>query len=101
MSDLLVWMDCEMTGLDLRSDALIEVAVLVTGPDLVPVDNGLDLVISTTEETLAAMVDVVREMHDRSGLTAQVRAASTTLPRAEDMVLEYVIKHVPEPRTAP
>jgi oligoribonuclease len=94
-------MDCEMTGLDLRFDALIEVAVLVTGPDLVPVDSGLDLVISTTEETLAGMVDVVREMHDRSGLTALVRAARTTLPQAEDVVLEYVTKHVPEPRTAP
>jgi oligoribonuclease len=90
-----------MTGLDLRFDALIEVAVLVTGPDLVPVDSGLDLVISTTEETLAGMVDVVREMHDRSGLTALVRAARTTLPQAEDVVLEYVTKHVPEPRTAP
>jgi oligoribonuclease len=101
VSDLLVWIDCEMTGLDLRSDALIEVAAVVTGPDLVPLDQGVDVVISADESALAGMVDVVRDMHERSGLTEAVRAANTTLQQAEDLVLQYVTKHVPESRTAP
>ena len=101
MSDLLVWIDCEMTGLDLKRDALIEVAVVVTGADLVPLDAGLDVVIKVPDQVLDGMVDVVRDMHDKSGLTAAVRGATTTLEQAEDLVLEYVQKHVPEPRTAP
>src|SRR5689334_1967734 len=101
VSDLLVWIDCEMTGLDLRHDALIEVAVVVTGADLVPVDAGLDIVIKVPDQMLDGMVDVVRDMHDKSGLTAAVRTATTTLEQAEEQVLGYVQKHVPEPRTAP
>ena len=101
MSDLLVWIDCEMTGLDLRSDVLIEVAAVVTGADLIPVDSGLDIVIRADDEILDNMVEVVRDMHERSGLTKAVRASQTTLTQAEDQILEYVTKHVPEPRTAP
>ena len=101
MSDLLVWIDCEMTGLDLRRDALIEVAVVITGADLVPLDAGLDVTIKVPDDVLDGMVDVVRDMHDKSGLTTTVRASETTLTQAEDLVLEYVKKHVPEQRTAP
>jgi oligoribonuclease len=101
VSDLLVWIDCEMTGLDLRRDALIEVAVVVTGADLAPVDAGLDVVIKAPDQILDGMLDVVRDMHDRSGLTEAVRAATTSLEQAEDLVLAYVQKHVPEPKTAP
>jgi oligoribonuclease len=101
VSDLLVWIDCEMTGLDLRRDALIEVAVVITGADLVPLDAGLDIVVKVPDQVLDGMVDVVRDMHDKSGLTAAVRTATTTLEQAEEQVLEYVKKHVPEPRTAP
>jgi oligoribonuclease len=101
VSDHLVWIDCEMTGLDLRGDALIEVAVVVTGADLVPVDEGLDVVIKADDEVLDRMLDVVKEMHAKSGLTEAVRAATVTLTEAEDMVLAYVTKHVPDPRTAP
>jgi oligoribonuclease len=101
VSDLLVWIDCEMTGLDLRRDALIEVAVVVTGADLVPLDAGLDVTIKVPDDVLDGMVDVVREMHDRSGLTVAVREADTTLTQAEDLVLDYIRKHVAEPRTAP
>jgi oligoribonuclease len=90
-----------MTGLDLKRDALIEVAVVVTGADLVPVDAGLDVVIKVPDQVLDGMVDVVQDMHRKSGLTAAVRVATTTLEHAEDQVLEYVQKHVPEPRTAP
>ena len=73
MSDLLVWIDCEMTGLDLRRDALIEVAVVVTGADLVPLDSGLDVTIKVPDEVLDGMIDVVRDMHDKSGLTTAVQ----------------------------
>jgi oligoribonuclease len=101
VSDLLVWIDCEMTGLDLRRDALIEVAVVVTGADLVALDAGLDVTIKVPDEVLDGMVDVVRDMHDKSGLTDAVRASGTTLTQAEDLVLDYIKKHVPEPRVAP
>jgi oligoribonuclease len=101
VSDLLVWIDCEMTGLDLGHDALIEVAVVVTDPDLKLLDDGLDVVIHAEEDKLVGMVDVVHQMHARSGLTDAVRASTVTLREAEDLVLEYVTRYIPEPRTAP
>jgi oligoribonuclease len=101
VADLLVWVDCEMTGLDLGKDALIEVAVLVTDPNLNVIGDGVDVVIHADEAALAAMPDVVREMHEKSGLTDAVRAATVTLAEAEDMVLDYVTRYVPDPRTAP
>ena len=101
MADLLVWIDCEMTGLDLGKDALIEVAVLVTDPDLKVIGDGVDVVIHADEAALAAMPEVVRDMHARSGLTEAARASTVSLLEAEDMVLDYVTAHVPDPRTAP
>jgi oligoribonuclease len=101
VSDLLVWVDCEMTGLDLTNDALIEVAALVTDPDLNVLGDGVDLVIHAEESALGAMVEIVREMHDKSGLTDAVRASTVTLAEAEEMVMAYVTEHVKEPRTAP
>jgi oligoribonuclease len=101
VADLLVWVDCEMTGLNLASDSLIEVAVLVTGPDLTVLGDGVEVVIHASDAALAGMVDVVREMHDRSGLTEDVRTSVVTLSQAEDMVMEYVTRYVPEPRSAP
>ncbi|WP_326555209.1 oligoribonuclease [Micromonospora sp. NBC_01813] len=101
MADLLVWIDCEMTGLDLGKDALIEVAALVTDSDLNVLGEGVDLVIHADEEALAGMPDVVREMHAKSGLTDEVRRSAITLAEAEDRVLEYVTSFVREPKTAP
>jgi oligoribonuclease len=101
VADLLVWVDCEMTGLDLGKDALIEVAALVTDPDLNVLGDGVDVVIHADEAALAGMPEVVREMHDRSGLTNLVRASSVTLADAEDMIMEYLVAHVRDPRTAP
>ena len=101
MNDRLVWIDCEMTGLDLRGDALIEIAALVTDGDLRVLGDGVDLVIHADESRLSAMPDVVRDMHARSGLTEEVRRSTVTLREAEDQVLTYVREHVPEPRTAP
>jgi oligoribonuclease len=90
-----------MTGLDLQRDALIEVAVLVTDPDLNVLGDGVDVVIHADDDLLSGMVDVVRDMHGRSGLTEQVRASVLTVEEAEDRVLSYVTTHVPEPRSAP
>ncbi len=90
-----------MTGLDLTKDKLIEVAVLVTDSELTVLDPGLDLVIGADDADLDAMNDVVREMHAKSGLTEQVRASTLTMAEAEQQVLAYVKRWVPERRTAP
>ncbi len=96
-----MWIDCEMTGLDLGKDALIEIAVLVTDSELNILDEGVDVVIHAEDDALDAMPDVVREMHARSGLTEAVRASTVTLAEAEKQVLDYVRRHIPEARTAP
>jgi oligoribonuclease len=98
--DRIVWIDCEMTGLDLVADALIEVAALVTDNELNILGEGVDVVVRPPEHTLAQMRDVVRQMHTASGLLAELDAG-TTLAEAEDAVLEYVRAWVPEPRKAP
>ncbi|MFY1598484.1 oligoribonuclease [Micromonospora sp. WMMD737] len=101
MADLLVWIDCEMTGLDLGRDKLIEVAALVTDPDLNVLGDGVDVVIHADEAALEAMPEIVATMHAKSGLTEEVRRSTVTLAEAEDMVLDYVASHVKDPRTAP
>ncbi|MGI8814664.1 MAG: oligoribonuclease [Pseudonocardia sp.] len=101
MNDRLVWIDCEMTGLDIGSDALIEIAALVTDSELRVLGEGIEVVIHADEAKLAGMIDLVRKMHERSGLTEAVRAATVSVAEAEQLVLDYVRKHVPEPRTAP
>jgi oligoribonuclease len=90
-----------MTGLDLGRDALIEVAALVTDPDLNVLGDGVDVVIHAGDEQLAGMLDVVREMHDKSGLTEAVRASTVSLVVAEDMIMEYVTTWVPDAGSAP
>ena len=101
MSDRLVWIDCEMTGLDLSDDLLIEVAALVTDSELNVLGEGVDVVIGATAEQLERMPDVVREMHAASGLTEQVLASTVTVREAEELVLAYVREWVPEARKAP
>ena len=100
-SDRLVWIDCEMTGLELGHDLLLEVAALVTDSDLNVLGDGVDVVIGATEEQLSGMLPVVREMHAASGLTDEVLASATTLEDAEQQVLAYVREHVSEARKAP
>ena len=90
-----------MTGLDLRSDALIEIAALVTDGELNILGDGVDVVIHASDEALAAMPEVVEQMHAKSGLTDQVRASMVTIEQAQQLVLDYVKEYVPEPRTAP
>jgi oligoribonuclease len=101
VADLLVWIDCEMTGLDLGKDKLIEVAALVTDPELNVLGDGVDLVIHADDAALDSMPEIVREMHAKSGLTDEVRRSSITMAEAEAVVLAYVKKFVPNPRTAP
>src|SRR3982751_2646669 len=97
----LVWIDCEMTGLDLVKDKLIEVAVVVTDSQLNVLDPGLEVIIHAEDADLAGMADVVTEMHARSGLTEEVRASTVSLEEATAQVLAYVRRFVPERRTAP
>jgi oligoribonuclease len=101
VNDHLVWLDAEMTGLDLERDVLIEVAALVTDSELNVLGTGVDVVIHADEVALGSMVEIVREMHDKSGLTDAVRTSTVTVPDAEQMIMEYVTTYVTEPRTAP
>ncbi|WP_039776952.1 oligoribonuclease [Nocardia cerradoensis] len=102
MSDkLMVWMDCEMTGLRLDSDKLIEVAALVTDSDLNILGDGVDIVIHADDDALAAMPPVVQEMHAKSGLTEEVRRSTVTMEEAQQQVLDYVREWVPTPGTVP
>jgi oligoribonuclease len=100
MTDRLVWIDCEMTGLDLTSDALVEIACIVTDGELNALDDGMDVLIKPPAEALDGMQDVVREMHTTSGLLAEL-PAGLTLAEAQDAVLSYIRQHVPESRKVP
>ena len=99
--DELVWIDCEMTGLDLKSDRLIEIAALVTDADLNVIGEGVDVVIHADDAALDGMVDVVAKMHRSSGLTEEVRASTIDVATAEAMVMDYIRSHVPQAKTAP
>ncbi|MET4613785.1 oligoribonuclease [Rhodococcus sp. PvR044] len=101
VQDKLVWIDCEMTGLRLGTDKLIEVAALVTDSDLNVLGEGVDIVIHADDAALADMPDVVKEMHERSGLTEEVRRSTVTLEEAEQQVLAYIREHIPAAGTAP
>ena len=99
-SDRLVWIDCEMTGLDLAVDELVEIAVVITDYDLNPVDAGIDIVIKPDASALESMSDFVRAMHTASGLIDEI-PNGVSLAEAEYEVLEYVLKHVPDEQRAP
>jgi oligoribonuclease len=94
VNDRLVWIDCEMTGLDLGADALIEVAALVTDFDLLVLGEGVDVVVRPPDEALAQMDDFVRTMHTDSGLLEEL-AGGVSLQEAENQVLAYVSEHCP------
>ncbi len=96
----LVWIDCEMTGLDLESDVLVEVAALVTDGELNVLGEGVDVVIRPPAAALEQMGDFVREMHTSSGLLAELEQG-LDLAEAEQLVLDHVRQFVPEPRKAP
>jgi len=99
-SDLLVWIDCEMTGLDVSIDELVEVAVVITDYDLVPVDPGFTIVIKPDQSALDNMGEFVTNMHRESGLLEEI-PNGVALADAEYAVNEYILKFVPTPGTAP
>lgn len=99
-SDRLVWIDCEMTGLDIEVDELVEIAVVITDYDLNPVDEGIDIVIRPDPGSLEHMGEFVREMHRTSGLLDEI-PGGVSVADAEYRVLEYVLQHIPEEQKAP
>jgi oligoribonuclease len=99
-ADRLVWIDCEMTGLDLTTDELVEVAVVITDYDLKPVDPGFAVVIKPDRSALDNMNDFVRDMHTKSGLITELESG-VSLADAEYAVLEYILKFVPAEKSAP
>ncbi|MBD7980894.1 oligoribonuclease [Oerskovia sp. Sa2CUA9] len=99
-NDRIVWIDCEMTGLDLGADALIEVAAVVTDSELNVLGDGIDVLIAPPAEALEQMGDFVREMHTTSGLLEEL-PGGTTMADAQARVLEYIRTWVPEPGKAP
>ena len=100
VTDRLVWIDCEMTGLDLRQDALIEVAALVTDSELNVIGDGVDLIIKPPQEALDQMVPFVRQMHVNSGLLDAL-SEGISLAEAEDQVLAYIREHCPDGSSPP
>ncbi|CAB4849446.1 unannotated protein [freshwater metagenome] len=99
-TDRIVWLDCEMTGLDLASDALVEVACVITDAELNELDEGITFVIRPPDDAFAAMPEIVREMHTASGLIEEIPHGGT-IADAEQLLLAYIRSHVVESRKAP
>jgi oligoribonuclease len=98
--EYLVWIDCEMTGLDVAIDELVEVAVVITDYDLVPVDAGMSIVIKPSAAALSNMGEFVTQMHTSSGLIEEIHHG-VSLADVEFAVNEYIVQYVPNPRSAP
>lgn len=99
--DQLVWLDLEMTGLDVERDTIVEIACIVTDSQLNLLDDGIDIVVHQDAEALAGMDDFVRRMHTKSGLLPLISTSDVSVADAERRTLEYVRKHVSTPRSAP
>ena len=100
-SERIVWIDCEMTGLDLNKDALVEVACIVTEADLTELDEGFQIVIRPDDlSVLDNMVEVVAKMHTESGLIHEI-PNGVSLAEAEEKLISYIKSHIPEPRKSP
>lgn len=96
LKDPLVWIDCEMTGLDLEQDCLVEVAVIITDGQTEIVDEGIDLLIKPKAGALEHMGDFVREMHTKSGLLKELESpAALELAETQKQVLDYIKRFVP------
>ena len=99
--DRIVWIDCEMTGLDPQKHVIVEIAALVTDANLNILGEGVDVVVHASETDLAQMDDVVTEMHNSSGLTEEIRESAVDVHEAERIVLDYIREWVPNARQAP
>ena len=96
----LIWVDCEMTGLDINNDALVEIAVLVTDAQLNVLGEGVDLVIKCEQAKLDSMVDVVKDMHTKSGLIDEI-PNGTTLAKADELIIAYLKRYAPAAGKSP
>ena len=94
-------MDLEMTGLDATRDVIVEIATIVTDDELTIVAEGPDLVVHQSDEALAAMIPLVRDMHTRSGLLHEIRASTMTLDEAGEKTLQFIKQYAPVERTVP
>ena len=99
--DRLVWLDLEMTGLDVTRHVIVEVAALVTDGELEPLDDGIDVIAHQPPAALAEMDDFVQKMHTRSGLIREIEASTVSLADAGAQALEYIRRHVPDAGVAP
>ena len=99
--DRLVWIDLEMTGLDVERDVIVEIACIVTDAELVALDDGIQLIVHADAEQLAQMGDFVREMHTKSGLLPEIERSDVDVAGAQQAVLEYVRAHVKTARSVP
>jgi len=101
VDDRLVWVDLEMTGLDVQTDVIVEIACIVTDASLAPIDDGIQIVVHADTDALTRMGDFVREMHTKSGLLPEIERSLVDVAAAEHATLDYVKQHVPKPSTAP
>jgi oligoribonuclease len=90
-----------MTGLDVEQHVIVEIACIVTDPDLAALDDGIDLVVHQDAEAMARMDDFVRKMHTKSGLLVEIEKATVDVPSAQTQVLKYIRRHVPVAGVAP
>jgi len=97
----LVWLDLEMTGLDVEQHVIVEIACVVTDSDLAPRDDGIDIVVHQDAAALARMDDFVTRMHTKSGLLPLIEASTVNIEEAQKQVLAYVRRHVALAGTAP
>lgn len=100
-SSVLMWIDLEMTGLDVQLDVIVEIAAIATDTELNVLDEGIDLVVHQSDDVLATMVDIVKSMHEKSGLTAEIRSSPLGLEEAGARTLDYIKGHIPKARTVP
>jgi len=101
VDDRLVWLDLEMTGLDVTRHVIVEIAALVTDGELEPLDDGIDVIVHQPPAALAEMDDFVRKMHTKSALIGEIEASRISLTDAGAMAIDYIRQHVPEAGTAP
>ncbi|MFI5054295.1 MAG: oligoribonuclease [Acidimicrobiia bacterium] len=101
VDDRLVWLDLEMTGLDVTRHVIVEIAALVTNGELEPLDDGIDLIVHQPASALTEMDTFVRKMHTKSGLVPEVETSTLELADAGALAIEYIRAHVPEAGTAP
>jgi oligoribonuclease len=101
VDDRLVWIDLEMTGLDVDTDVIVEIACIVTDSSLAALDEGIQLVVHADADTLARMGDFVRDMHTKSGLITEIENSPTDVAAAMKATIDYVKQHVPKPTSAP